>query len=177
MVVLYVDADFAGHETRKSTSGWCLVLEYRKGDAVQGTALIAWGSIRQKVISLSTCEAELRACVDGSRELFGYLAQIEFLLGPDFTVRSEVRCDSTACISTISAGRSQKLRYLRKSVSVNLAWLQEAILAFLVKVDSALNRADIFTKCVEDELYGPHVEALGVRCATRYGMEAVFLPT
>ena len=141
-----------------------------------GVSLISWGSTKQKVVSLSTCEAELRALVDGSRELFAMLAQLEFALGTStgaWTIDVQVRCDSQAAINVIFKGRSNALRYLRKSVAVNLAWVSLAVADWLVKVESALNRADIYTKCVEDEGFAAHVDGSNVRPAGDFGLEPV----
>lgn len=57
----YCDADFAGNvEMRKSTSGYLLKI---------GDNIIAWGSRKQRVVALSTAEAEYIAATQGLKEL------------------------------------------------------------------------------------------------------------
>lgn len=57
----YCDAGFAGDvETRKSTSGYLLKI---------GDNTIAWGSQKQRVVTLSTAEAEYVAATQGLKEL------------------------------------------------------------------------------------------------------------
>ena len=57
----YVDADLAGNvDIRRSTTGYVYTLE--------GTA-VSWGSQLQKIVSLSTTEAEYVAVTEASKEM------------------------------------------------------------------------------------------------------------
>ncbi len=54
ILIGYVDADFAGDlDNRRSTTGYIF--------GIKGSGLLSWKSSIQKVISLSTVEAEIRA--------------------------------------------------------------------------------------------------------------------
>ena len=59
-IKIVTDADYAMHWSRKSRTGYCC---YYKG------TLVAWRSKLQNVVALSTCESELYAMVDGSKDL------------------------------------------------------------------------------------------------------------
>ena len=157
-------------------SGYCAIIEWRDASGkVVARSLILWGSIRQKVISLSTAEAELRALIDSVRELYTAGAIGEAVAGIT-NLPLEVRCDSAACIALVKKGYSAKLRYLRKSVSVNLAWLRQFAASILDKVESALNRSDILTKGgVEPEAFADHTCAIGVVDASLLGLGVVEL--
>ena len=83
----YVDSDFAGcHETRKSTSGGCLV--------VGGHLVKHWAST-QKTLSLSSGESELSGILKGTSEALGLKSLAEDLgIGAEV----EVRPDASAAV-------------------------------------------------------------------------------
>ena len=159
--VCFTDADFAGdRDSRKSTSGWVFGYEYPDGTFCP----MDWASCRQKVVALSTAEAELRACLDGSREFIGsfpLLAQLQASKQENGTVW----VDSQACIDIAKKGRSNKLRYVaaeRKSVQVNLHWIHTVVSDMIQKVHTDDNVADIFTKPLSTEAFNRHRDRLGV---------------
>ena len=77
----YADASW---ETRNSTSGWCIDW---------GSAVISWGSRKQKCVALSTCEAEIIALSEAAKDMVylrklvagitGTLAKVPSLLFSD----------------------------------------------------------------------------------------------
>ncbi|RVW24170.1 Retrovirus-related Pol polyprotein from transposon TNT 1-94 [Vitis vinifera] len=61
----YVDADFAGDiDSRKSTTGFVFTL---------GGTAISWTSNLQKIVTLSTTEAEYVAATEAGKEMIGYM--------------------------------------------------------------------------------------------------------
>ena len=57
----YVDADFAGdHDTRRSTTGYVYTL---------ASTAVSWVSRLQKIVTLSTTEAEYVAVTEKSKEM------------------------------------------------------------------------------------------------------------
>ncbi|RVX02449.1 Retrovirus-related Pol polyprotein from transposon TNT 1-94 [Vitis vinifera] len=61
----YVDADFAGDiDSRKSTTGFVFTL---------GGTAISWTSNLQKIVTLSTIEAEYVAATEAGKEMIGYM--------------------------------------------------------------------------------------------------------
>ena len=170
---LYVDADFAGdRHSRKSTSGYVFGLETKSserpagaGPEWSGFCPLAWGSVTQKGVSLSTAEAELRALVEGARKFFGSEALMIFLGAETLLKHGTIFCDSQACLALVRKGRSSKMGYVtstRKALHIQLQWARENCLAQLEHVASADNVADIFTKYLPAEEHIKHCKRLGL---------------
>jgi hypothetical protein len=70
----FMDSDFANcPDTCRSVSGYCFTL---------GSNMITWSARQQKLVSLSTCEAEYIAASDASKEvawLHTLLHEIKFM--------------------------------------------------------------------------------------------------
>ena len=89
-VKIVVDSDWAGcSQTRKSTNGGCIMV----GDV----CLKAW-STTQRVVALSSGEAEYYAAIKGASESLGFLAGCADLgIWTNGAVSLRVLTDSTAC--------------------------------------------------------------------------------
>jgi hypothetical protein len=75
-------------------------------------------------------------------------------LGLDIPVR-KLHCDAAVAIICLQRGYSKVMRYLSKTIGVDIAWLSETVndLNFdIVKVASADNLADIFTKHISRDV-------------------------
>ena len=109
----YVDSDFAGcAETRRSTSGGCLMLG--------GHLLKHWSSTR-KTIALSSGEAELSGILKGTGEALG-VQSLAADLG--LAVGVEVRTDASAAVGICRRAGIGKVRHL----AVGQLWVQERLM-------------------------------------------------
>ncbi|KAK7579919.1 hypothetical protein V9T40_000548 [Parthenolecanium corni] len=132
----YSDADFAGDtQDRKSTSGY--VFQFC------GTA-ISWASRKQRLVVLSTTEAEFVAASEASREAIWLRNLFLDLTGEEQTIPLYVDNKSTICVlkNEITSKRSKHydIRYYYVKDLI-----KEKIIAVMY-VNTKNQRADIFTK-------------------------------
>jgi hypothetical protein len=146
----YVDTDFAGcHKTRKSTSGGCAML---------GGHLVKHWSTTQKVVTLSSGEAELAGIVKGSAEALG-LKSLAADLG--FSIDVRVHADSSAAIGICKRSGIGRVRHL----AVGQLWVQEKVRSgemILLKVLGAENPADLLTKHLPRDMIDEHLFKMAV---------------
>jgi hypothetical protein len=146
----FVDTDFAGClKTRKSTSGGCALL---------GSHLIKHWSTTQKVVTLSSGEAELAGIVKGTAEALG-LQSLAADLGFDVKVR--VYADSSAAIGICSRSGIGRVRHL----AVGQLWIQEKVRSGdieLLKVLGTDNPADLLTKHLARDDIDKHLQRLAI---------------
>ena len=131
---VFADTDFAGCvRTRRSTSG---------GICMRGSHLIKHWSKTQKVVTLSSAEAELGGVVLAATEGLG-TQSVATDLG--IHLRLRLRADSAAAIGICNRSGIGKVRHL----AVSQLWVQERIRSgalLLAKVRGDLNPADACTK-------------------------------
>ena len=148
---VFADTDWAGcSATRRSTSGGC---------AMRGGHLIKHWSCTQKVVTLSSGEAELAGVVKGASEGLG-LQSIGMDLGLEMPLR--VHTDSSAAQGICNRSGIGKVRHL----AVSQLWVQERIRdkSFeLYKVRGELNPADLFTKHLEQSQIRLFLAIMGLR--------------
>ena len=166
---LWVDADHAGDDDRKSTGGWALLLRGGHGTKVT----LDWASKKQRVVARSSGEAETKALDDALRDMHstsradllyaagmavgvnralsaGRIPAVDFFekaLGRSAPLR--VYVDAAVCKAAAEKGTSKQMRYLPKTQGVDLFWLRDVVQAVPVdlrKATSAENVADIMTK-------------------------------
>ena len=131
---VYADTDWAGcSETRRSTSGGC---------ALRGSHLIKHWATTQKVVTLSSGEAELAGVVKAASEGLGLQS-----VARDFGLAVEVRLhtDSSAALGIVNRSGIGKVRHL----AVSQLWVQEKLrdgTFTLYKCRGEMNPADLFTK-------------------------------
>ena len=131
---VFVDTDFAGCSvTRRSTSGGC---------ALRGSHLLKHWSSTQKVVTLSSGEAELAGVVKGAGEALGLQS-----LGRDLKIDMGIRihADSSAAVGICRRSGIGKVRHL----AVGQLWVQERLRNrdfSLFKVAGSANPADALTK-------------------------------
>ena len=151
VLTVWCDSDFAGcRSSRKSTSGGALVLG--------GHALRTYSST-QRVISLSSGEAECYAMIKGASVGLGAQSMAQDL---GLQVRVELKTDSSA-----AKGMALK-RGLGKAkhISVCYLWLQERLARKELqvhKVSTLENRADLVTKVLSRERLLELAQQLGIR--------------
>ena len=130
----YTDSDYAGCSSKRtSTSGGVIMMG--------GTVIKSW-SKQQKVIALSSGEAELYAAVKLGCELIGIKS-----LAQDFGIAVELHMylDAKATIGMLSRRGAGNMKH----VATNQFWLQHAVAekrVHLHKVHTDINVADILTK-------------------------------
>ncbi|RVW46178.1 Retrovirus-related Pol polyprotein from transposon TNT 1-94 [Vitis vinifera] len=150
----YVDADFAGDiDSRKSTTGFVFTL---------GGTAISWTSNLQKIVTLSTTEAEYVAATEAGKEmiwLHGFLDE----LGKKQEM-GIIHSDSQSAIFL-----AKNLTFHSKSKHIQtkyhfIRYLVEDKLVILEKICGSKNPADMLTK-------GVTIEKLKL-CATSIGLLA-----
>ena len=150
----YTDADWAGNiSDRKSTSGYFTFV---------GGNLVTWRSKKQKVVALSSAEAEFRGMAKGLCELL-WLRRLLAEIG--FAPSSEMNlfCDNKAAIdishNPIQHDRTKHVEVDRHFIKHNL---EEKIIRFpFVKSEDQL--ADILTKAVSTRNFYDSLDKLGIR--------------
>jgi hypothetical protein len=146
----FVDTDFAGClKTRKSTSGGC---------AMMGSHLIKHWSTTQKVVTLSSGEAELAGIVKGTAEALG-LQSLAADLG--IALKVQIHADSSAAIGICKRSGIGKVRHL----AVGQLWIQEKVRSgeiALMKVLGTENPADLLTKHLARDLIDQHLSKLAI---------------
>lgn len=137
VIVVFVDANFAGDETRKSTTGFVVLL--------QGV-VIAFGSHTQATIALSTAEAELMALNPGVREALFVQSVLTEVIQQAIPIIAYT--DSTACLGIVHKVGAGRLRH----IETKQLWLQQVVAERKVeirKIGTEQNLADILTKQLE----------------------------
>jgi hypothetical protein len=150
----YTDADWARNVSdRKSTSGYFTFV---------GGNLVTWRSKKQKVVALSSAEAEFQGMAKGLCELL-WLKRLLAEIG--FAPSSEMNlfCDNKAAIdishNPIQHDRTKHVEVDRHFIKQNL---EEKIIRFpFVKSEDQL--ADILTKVVSTRNFYNSLDKLGIR--------------
>ena len=130
----YSDSDWAGcRRTARSTSG---------GIALIGSHCIRSYSVTQKMVTLSSGEAELMALVKATSEAIGLLQLAESW---GITMSANVFVDSSAALAVTDRKGCGKLRHVR----IGHLWVQqiaEGDEVLFSKVRGTMNPADLLTK-------------------------------
>ena len=131
----YSDSDWSGHKAhRRSTSA---SLHFLNGNLLFGA------SRTQKVVSLSSAEAELHSLVGACADGIYLRGCLEFLL--DVKVHHEALVDNSACKSLANKPGTGKIRHL----SSKLLWIQERTAdgsLTVSQVSTTINISDLGTK-------------------------------
>jgi hypothetical protein len=149
VVRTFVDTDYAGCTvSRRSTSGGC---------ALRGVHLLKHWATTQKVVTLSSAEAELTGIVKGAGEALG-LKSLAGDLGIDLSL--EVHADSAAAIGICRRAGIGRVRHL----AVGQLWAQERLRMKdfrLFKVKGQENPADVLTKHLGRDILDGHLVRMG----------------
>ena len=150
----YTDADWVGNiSDRKSTSRY---FTFVKGN------LVTWRSKKQKVVALSSAEAEFRGMAKGLCELL-WLKRLLTEIGFAPSSKMNLFCDNKAAIdishNPIQHDRTKHVEVDRHFIKQNL---EEKIIRFpFVKTKDKL--ADILTKAVSKKNFYNSLDKLGIR--------------
>ena len=149
-ITSFTDSDWAGcTKSAKSTSGGAICL---------GEHVIKTYCKQQKVIALSSAEAELYAMVAASAETLALQAYAHDL-GLEFGC--ELYCDSAAALGIAQRAGIGKVRHLRTQG----LWVQEVRVSGRIaykKVLGEKNPADLLTKHMSADLSARHLECLNM---------------
>ena len=147
---VFTDTDFAGcTKTRKSTSGGLILF---------GKHMVKSWSTTQKVVSLSSGEAEYYGMVKGAAQGMGMKALIKDM---GTYTGIELSTDSSAAKGMAARKGLGKVRH----IEVCQLWLQEKSQDGTIrikKVKGTDNPADIVTKHVPNEVLTKHLPAFGL---------------
>jgi hypothetical protein len=153
-ITTFTDSDWAGcNRSAKSTSGGAVCL---------GEHVIKTYCKQQKVIALSSAEAELYAMVAATAETLALQAYAKDL-GLDLDC--ELYCDSAAALGIAQRAGIGKVRHLRTQG----LWVQEVRISGRVvykKVLGEKNPADLLTKHMSAELSARHLETLNMKLSS-----------
>ena len=151
--VAYTDADWAGdRDERKSTSGYFTLV---------GGNRVTLRSKKQKVVAMSSAEAEFRDVAKGVTEVL-WLRKLLTELGFTPTQSCELYCDNQAAIN-ISENPVQHDR--TKHVEVDRHFIKEKLEAQIIKLPHVKSKdqlADILTKAVGTQFFEEVLRKLGV---------------
>ena len=156
-VKIVVDSDWAGcSQTKKSTNGGCIMV----GDV----CLKAW-STTQRVVALSSGEAECYAAIKGASEGLGFLGGCADLgIWTNGAVSLRVLTDSSACKGICQRTGLGKIRH----IDVAMLWLQDLVRKGKIqmsKIPGKENPADFLTK------YLPGVKVASISRALGFCVE------
>jgi len=135
----YSDSDWAGDVAdRKSVTGWIVRLN---------GAVICWGSRKQTLTSLSSCEAEYVAVSEIAKEVLFAKTIIEFIERVEIDLPIIINCDNEGAIFLSRNQESRKTKYLDTRIHFVRDFVEDGII--MVKfVRSDENLADPYTKNV-----------------------------
>ncbi|KAG7536936.1 Integrase catalytic core [Arabidopsis suecica] len=147
-LVGYCDADYAGDtKDRRSTTGYCTFI---------GGNLVTWRSKKQKVVSLSSAEAEYRAMRKLTTELMWLKALLKDF-GIDTPKPITMHCDNQAAIHIAS---NSVFHERTKHIEVDCHKVREQVQLGVILpcyTESEEQLADIFTKGASTKVFLSHV--------------------
>ena len=156
----YCDADLAGDDgTRKSTTGYCMVLN---------GGVICWSSKLQSTVALSTAEAETNAGVEAVKQLV-HLRLFLRELGHEQEDPSTVYEDNVAAIS-LAHGKEQSKRAKHYQIKVHFLneQFKRGVFEYM-KIGTKGQLGDVWTKGLPREDFCRFRGWMGVRPATATG--------
>lgn len=153
----YTDADWAGNQLdRKSTAGYFMFV---------GGNLVTWKSKKQKVVALSSAEAEFRGMSRGITEII-WIRKLLTELGFPPKAPCKLMCDNQSAIC-ISENPVQHDR--TKHVEVDRHFIKEKLDSGIISLPYIPTKdqlADILTKAVTRKVFHETLYKLGVRDPT-----------
>ena len=151
VILLYSDSDWAGDkDNRRSVSGYMIFLN---------GVLISWKSKLQKVVSLSSSEAEFYACSEAVKEIPFVIQVLEFV-GVKVRKPVDVMVDNVGAIymSQNQVGSSRTRHMDTRYYYVND--MQDEGLIKVKFVRSENNVSDVATKNVTSEVMDTHMDRI-----------------
>ncbi len=159
-MVAFSDADFAGDlKTRRSTTGTVFMIF---------GAAVSWRSRLQRLVTLSTCEAELVALTETAKEA---IWMRELLAAMDMDIEDKqaftIFEDNSAALVIATNGRRKSRN---KHIDIRYFWVHEKVDKNIFKIEKCATEdqlADIFTKALGIEAFVRMRAKIGVKdCST-----------
>ena len=145
-----------GHRRRLWEGSLCQEIAiYYRGCLIKGISRI------QGCVSLSSCEAELRAILTAVQESEGLATLIGQLAGSKVEIRLHTDSSSAKAV-LLNRGLSRRVRHLDIAVCYLQERIQEAQTLKVLWCPTSAMVADIMTKCLSCELFMRHQQALGI---------------
>ncbi|GJX31409.1 uncharacterized mitochondrial protein-like protein [Tanacetum coccineum] len=158
---VYVDSDWAKCKvTRKSVTGYVVFM---------GESLVSWKSKKQSMLSKSSAEAEYRAMNSVTCEVM-WILKILAELKVNTSLPVPLHCDNS---SAIQIAANPVFHERTKHFEIELFFLREKVangIVKTVKIKSADNSADIFTKGLSVVDHNKFCEYLGLTDLYRIGL-------
>ena len=151
----FSDSDLGADASKRSTSGG---LGMFKGKFTK--ALIIAYCKRQGSVSLSTPEAELVAVTVLAKKILSIHMTAQRLL--KVAISLTVLEDNSAAEKVCGTGISASMSYLKRTVSLSLAWCKQNLRKIIGRIESNRNPSDLFTKPLEKESFERYREHLGI---------------
>ena len=150
-IEVFSDSDWAGNPDDRKSVGCFIIF-------LNGVP-ISWRSRSQKVVSLSSSEAEFYACAEAVKEV-PFVAQILLFLGIKIELPVKVRIDNVGAIFM-----SENVTSSSRTRHMDTRWwfvnqLQDEGLIDVSFVRTHENVSDVGTKNVNKETYDAHVNKL-----------------
>lgn len=155
----FCDADYAGDlETRRSTTGYAFSF---------ANGLVTWSSQRQKLVTLSTTEAEYVAAAAAAREIV-WLRKLLRDLGVDCEQGTVLHVDNQ---SAIRLTKNPVMHQRTKHIDVRHHFIREKIESkeiSVVFVPTDTQKADLFTKAMPRARFWKLIEMLNLKNYREY---------
>lgn len=153
-LVSYSDADYAGDvETRRSTTGY--VFNMANGP-------ITWSAERQKLVTLSTTEAEYVAAATAAKELI-WIRKLLSGIGCPCASATVLRVDNMSSINLVMNPEYHKRT---KHIDTRYHYIREKVVSKKIKVEcvpTEFQKADIFTKPLPKERFKMLCEQINIK--------------
>ena len=153
-LMIYTDVDWASdRDSRKSTSGYFTVVEGN---------LVTWRSKKQKVVALSSVEAEFRGVAKGITEII-WLKKLLCELNFPPTETCKLFCDNQAVINISEKSvQHDRTKYVEIDSHFIMEKFEKKIISIIPHVKSEDQLADILTKVVTAEVFESTLSKLGI---------------
>jgi len=166
MITGHIDASFGCHSNGKSHTGVYITL---------GEGPVFVRSVKQKIVTKSSTEAELVALSDEAGTVFSV---IDFVKAQGYRVKSVYGQDNTSTITMITGGKNDSMR--TKHINVRYFWLRERFQQKelnIVHVPTGLMIADVLTKPMQGTMFRRFVQLLCNRSQASPAVANINLPS
>jgi hypothetical protein len=139
----YMDADYANNPERKSIMGYTYL---------PGSGAISWASRKQKVVSLSSMEAEYIAASEGAKDAC-WLRMLLRGLTVDVDSVTPLFCDND---SAIVLANDQSLHLRAKHIDICYHHIRDCVEKQKIRIPTENNTADTLTKALPHTTFIRH---------------------